>query len=134
MEKIASIRAVYIVSTRHVTGSTETVCVMANLVNSNIYKDFVLIDKRILYFVDFFLNYADRMQDVETNDEASSTLWIVAFCISVVIHIIRISATLIRRFDMKDVFCHFERQTIILYFLIFYFASSFFFHILIFLS
>uniref|UniRef100_A0A8W8MN92 Uncharacterized protein n=1 Tax=Magallana gigas TaxID=29159 RepID=A0A8W8MN92_MAGGI len=37
------------------------------------------------------------MQDVETNDEASSTLWIVAFCISVVIHIIRISATLIRR-------------------------------------
>lgn len=74
------------------------------------------------------------MQDVETNDKASSTLWIVAFCISVVMHIIRISATLIRRFDMKDVFCHFERQTIILYFLIFDFASSFFFHILIFLS
>lgn len=34
MEKIASIRAINIVSTRHVTDLTETVCVMANLVRS----------------------------------------------------------------------------------------------------
>lgn len=37
MEKIASIRAVYIASTRHVTGLTETVCVMSNLVSCDIY-------------------------------------------------------------------------------------------------
>lgn len=37
------------------------------------------------------------MQDVETNDVAVSTLWIVAFCISLAIHIICISATFISR-------------------------------------
>ncbi|XP_052693423.1 multiple epidermal growth factor-like domains protein 10 [Crassostrea angulata] len=39
----------------------------------------------------------DRMQDVQTNEVASSTFWIVAFCISLVINIIFISASLIRR-------------------------------------
>lgn len=37
MEKIVNIRAVYIVSTRHVKGLTETVCVMSNLVICDIY-------------------------------------------------------------------------------------------------
>eukprot|EP00105_Crassostrea_gigas_P039778 XP_019923926.1 PREDICTED: uncharacterized protein LOC105330875 [Crassostrea gigas] len=39
----------------------------------------------------------DSMQEVGTNDEASSTLWIVAFCISLVINIIFIFAMLISR-------------------------------------
>lgn len=48
------------------------------------------------------------MQDVETNDVAFSTLWIVAFCISLAIHIICISATFIsRRYDKKEVFLQF---------------------------
>lgn len=37
------------------------------------------------------------MQGVVTNDVASSTVWIVAFSISLAIHIIFISATLISR-------------------------------------
>lgn len=39
MEKTVSIRAVYIVPTRHVTDLTETVCVMTNMVNSVIEID-----------------------------------------------------------------------------------------------
>lgn len=38
MEKTVSIRAVCIVSTRHVTDLTDTVCVMTNMVNSVIEK------------------------------------------------------------------------------------------------
>lgn len=54
------------------------------------------------------------MQDVETNDVESSTLWIVAFCISLVINIIFISATLSSRwYEIKDIFCNFQRQTLI---------------------
>lgn len=34
MEKTVNIRAVHIASTRHVTDSTETACVMTNMVNS----------------------------------------------------------------------------------------------------
>lgn len=44
----------------------------------------------------------DSMQEVGTNDEASSTLWIVAFCISLVINIIFISAILISRRKQKS--------------------------------
>lgn len=54
------------------------------------------------------------MQEIGTNDEASSTLWIVAFCISLVINIIFISAILISgRYGTKDIFCNFQRETII---------------------
>lgn len=54
------------------------------------------------------------MQEVGTNDEASSNLWIVAFCISLVINILFISAFLIsRRYGTKDIFCNFQRQTLI---------------------
>lgn len=45
---------------------------------------------------------AYRMQDIGTNDVASSTVWIVAFSISLAIHIIFISATLISRRKQKS--------------------------------
>lgn len=45
---------------------------------------------------------ANRMQDIGTNDVASSTVWIVAFSISLAIHIIFISATLISRRKQKS--------------------------------
>lgn len=51
MEKIASIRAIYIVSTRHVTDLTETVCVMANLVRSFYLLRFGLIDITIFFIM-----------------------------------------------------------------------------------
>lgn len=44
----------------------------------------------------------DSLRNVETTDVASSTLWIVAFFISLLINIIFISTTLIsRRYEMK---------------------------------
>lgn len=43
----------------------------------------------------------DRVQNVERTDMPSDTLWIAAFSISLVIHILFISAMLIsRRYDM----------------------------------
>lgn len=52
MEKIVSTRAVYIASTGHVTDSTETVCVIANLVSSDIY--YYLLRLCFNLFNDFF--------------------------------------------------------------------------------
>lgn len=46
--------------------------------------------------------YTDSLRNVETTDVASSTLWIVAFFISLLINIIFISTKLIsRRYEMK---------------------------------
>lgn len=88
------------VSTTLVTDSMETVCVMVNIVRSYIYLVFSIIQNYIKLRDLFF--YTGSLRNVETTDVPSSTFWIVAFSISLVINIILTSATFIsRRYVIK---------------------------------
>lgn len=100
MERIVSIRAVHTALTRHATDSTDTVCVMTDMVNSEIelVQLFCCLDSRRIQkkcIVTCFCT--DSMRSVKTTDIPSNTIWIVAFSISMAIHMIFITVSCINR-------------------------------------